>query len=447
LTIHRRFYTASARGTAYRVRRIVVLEVTGALVVFCVTYLVIASRQLSFLGLDRPAGALVGAVAMVIVGGLPLDDALHAIDLHVLILLFGVLVIAAYLQEAKFFRLVAYVVLTRARSAHALLFALVLVAGGLSALLVNDTVCVVLTPLVVAVVAEAKLPALPYLLALASASNVGGVVSFSGNPQNMIVGAAAHGTIGFTQYLVLMLLPGAACLAATGAVLAWLFRNQLPRGPLAKHASPKPVIDRPLCIKGLAALALFAVLALAGVALAGAAMASAATLLALARTTEHRRVLATVDWMLLVFFGGLFVVVAGLARTGALDDAFHAVAPLVARGDVAGDIAFVVLVVIVGNLVSNVPLVLVAIAWIPRMPDPTWGFIMLAAASTLAGNLTLFGSVANIIVMEGAGASGDIGFRRFLRYGAVVTVVDLVVVFGILAAERAIGVPGWLGLK
>ena len=121
---------------------------TGALVVFVLTYLVIASRQLQVIGLDRPAGALVGAVAMVVVGGLPMDDALKAIDLHVLVLLFGVLLIAAYLVEARFFRLTAYLVLTRARSARSLLWALTFVVGGLSALLLNDTVCVLFTPLV-----------------------------------------------------------------------------------------------------------------------------------------------------------------------------------------------------------------------------------------------------------------------------------------------------------
>src|SRR5512134_538607 len=138
-------------------------QMTGALVVFCVTYLVIASRQLAILRLDRPGGALIGAVAMVVVGGMPLDAAFHAVKLDVIALLLGVLIIAAYLQEAKFFRRASWVVLTRARSARSLLWGLIFVAGGLSALLVNDTVCVVLTPLVLAVVVEANLPAMPYL--------------------------------------------------------------------------------------------------------------------------------------------------------------------------------------------------------------------------------------------------------------------------------------------
>jgi Na+/H+ antiporter NhaD/arsenite permease-like protein len=420
--------------------------VTGALVVFCVTYLLIASRQLRFLRLDRPAASVVGAVAMVVVGGLPMDRALAAVDLHVLVLLFGVLVIAAYLQEAQFFRYAAYLVLTRASSARSLLFGLVFVSGALSAFLVNDTVCIVLTPLVVAVAVEARLPALPYLLALASAANVGGVVSFSGNPQNMIVGAAAHGQVGFGAYLVLTLPVGLVCLAVNAALIAWLFRFDLPAGSLAERRPPRPALDRALCAKGLGALALFAVLAVCGVSLDGAAMVAAAALMVAARTKEHRRVFALVDWTLLVFFAGLFVVVAGLSHAGLLDQAFDAVAPVVARGDLVGDLAFVAVIVLASNVVSNVPLVLVAVAWVPRMPDPSWHYVMLAVASTLAGNLTLFGSVANIIVMESAGPRGEIGFWKFLRYGAVVTIVDLVLAFAILGAERALGLSRLLGI-
>lgn len=410
----------------------------GALVVFCLTYLVIASRQLHWVGLDRPAGAVVGATAMVLVGGLPMDRAIAAIDMHVVILLFGVLLIAAYLAEARFFKFTAYLVLVRARSARSLLFGLTFVVGGLSALLLNDTVCVLLTPLVMSVIVEARLPALPYLLALASAANVGGLVSFSGNPQNMIVGAAAHDTIGFLPYLVFTLPAGIACLAANAAVIAWLFREDLPREPLAQRSPPKPALDTRLAWKGIAALVLFAVLAACGVSLAGAAMVAAAGLMVVARTPP-KSAFAQVDWQLLVFFAGLFIVVAGVAHAGVLDEIFHRVAPVVARGDVWGDLAFLAFVVVASNVVSNVPLVLVAVAWVPQMPNPAWGFVMLAVGSTVAGNLTLFGSVANIIVMEGAGPRGEIGFVRFLRYGSVITLVNLVVVFAILYAERALG--------
>lgn len=417
----------------------------GSLVVFSLVYLLIATRQLRFINLDRPGAAIVGAVAMVVVGGLPMDVALEAIDLEVMILLFGVLLIAAYLAEARFFRLTTYHVLTRARTARSLLFGLTFVVGALSAFLLNDTVCVLLTPLVLAVVVEARLPALPYLLALASAANVGGVISFSGNPQNMIVGAAAHGTIGFAQYMLLTLPVGAACLALNAVLIGWMFRKELPTEPLVDRQPPKPAIDRVLAGKSLAALALFAGLAIAGFSLAGSAMAAAAALMLVARTPP-KQAFAMVDWQLLVFFAGLFVVVAGIAHAGVLAHLFDYVQPVVARGDLAGDTVFITLVVIASNIVSNVPLVLVAVSWMPSMPDPTWGFIMLAVASTLAGNLTLFGSVANIIVMEAAGPRGEIGFWRFLRFGLVITIADLIVAFAILGAERAIGVMDWLGL-
>lgn len=412
---------------------------TGALVVFCVTYLVIASRQLQFLKLDRPAGATVGAVAMVLIGGLPMDAALHAIDLHVLVLLFGVLLIAAYLQEAQFFRLAAYLVLTRSGSARSLMFGLVFVAGALSAFLVNDTVCIVLTPLVVAVVVEARLPALPYLIGLASAANVGGVISLAGNPQNMIIGAAAQGHVGFGEYMLLTLPVGIVCLAANAQMLTSLFRYDLPDGKLAERSPPRPAIDRLLTIKGLGALVLFAILAFAGVSLAGAAVTAAAALMLSARSRVPRDAFRHVDWPLLVFFAGLFVVVAGVAHAGVIAKLFGHVGPLIDRGDITGDLAFIAIVVIASNIVSNVPFVLVAVAWVPHMHDPTWGYVMLAVASTLAGNLTLFGSVANIIVMESAGPRGEIGFWRFLRYGLLITIVDLVLAFGILYGERALG--------
>jgi len=181
---------------------------------------------------------------------------------------------------------------------------------------------------------------------------------------------------------------------------------------------------------------LFAVLAFAGVSLAGAAVCAAAALMLSARSRVPRDAFRHVDWPLLVFFAGLFVVVKGIEHAGVIRDVFEHVAPLIDRGGIASNLAFIALVVIASNIISNVPLVLVAVAWVPHMHDPTWGYVMLAVASTLAGNLTLFGSVANIIVMESAGPRGEIGFWRFLRYGAILTIVDLALGFGILFAER-----------
>jgi Na+/H+ antiporter NhaD/arsenite permease-like protein len=265
------------------------------------------------------------------------------------------------------------------------------------------------------------------------------VISLAGNPQNMIIGAAAQGHVGFGEYMLLTLPVGIVCLAANAQMLTSLFRYDLPDGKLAERSPPRPAIDRLLTIKGLGALVLFAILAFAGVSLAGAAVTAAAALMLSARSRVPRDAFRHVDWPLLVFFAGLFVVVAGVAHAGVIAKLFGHVGPLIDRGDITGDLAFIAIVVIASNIVSNVPFVLVAVAWVPHMHDPTWGYVMLAVASTLAGNLTLFGSVANIIVMESAGPRGEIGFWRFLRYGLLITIVDLVLAFGILYGERALG--------
>ncbi len=406
--------------------------------VFALTYIAIAMRRVPLVPLDRPAIALCGAAAMVAFGGLSLEGALHAVDLHVIALLFGVMTIAAYLRKAHFFRFGAWWVLTRARSARSLLWSLVFVAGGLSALLVNDTVCLVLTPLVIAVVIEAELPPLPYLFALAASTNVGGVVSFTGNPQNMIIGRAAAGHPGFAEYLLLALPIGALSLAAVAAMLGWLFRRQLPAGPLPERTTPRPYLDRALCAKALAALGLFVGLALGGFSLAGSAITAAAALILIAGVAP-REALEHVDWPLLVFFAGLFVVVEGLAASGGIAAAIGGAGSKLGSGVVGQDLPLAGLSVVGSNLVSNVPFVLVAAQWVGQLSDPRWGWVVLAVASTLAGNLTLFGSVANVIVFESAGPRGRIGFLQFIRNGALLTAGTLAIAMAIIAIERALG--------
>jgi Na+/H+ antiporter NhaD/arsenite permease-like protein len=410
--------------------------VTTALVIFVLTYVAVAGQRLPWVLVDRPGAALCGAVAMVAFGILTVDEAYAAIHLDTVALLLGVMIIAAYLMEAAFFRNVAYWVLTRTRSARSLLWGLVFVSGGLSALLVNDTVCLMFTPLVLAVILEAELPPLPYLLALATATNLGGVVTYTGNPQNMIVGAAA-GAPSYVEYLARTLPIGVLCLAADAALITWMFRRELPAGRLKDRAPPKPYFNTPLALKALGALVLFVGLSVAGFRMAGATMAAAGLLIIVARHTP-RVAFARVDWVLLLFFAGLFVVVHGVEKSGALELAFQQVSPVFARPDALGVLAFAGVTVVASNLISNVPLVLVAVRWVPNLPDPHQGYVVLAVASTLAGNLTIFGSMANLIVFESAGPRGKIGFLRFMRYGAVITIVTLAIALGVIFLEGAL---------
>jgi Na+/H+ antiporter NhaD/arsenite permease-like protein len=411
------------------------------LIIFAASFAALTAAGVPKLALDRPAIALIGAVLMVAVAGFGTDAALQAIDLRVVALLFGTMVIAAYLDHAQFFRYAAYVVLTRASSARALLWGIVLLSGALSAFLLNDTVCLVMTPLVVAVTRESKLPTVPYILAVSSSANIGGIASLTGNPQNMLIAQKAGATLPYGHYLALGAPLALLCLLANAALLTLLFRRVLPVGPLADRRPPKPAFDRVLTSKALAALAAFAIMSAAGVSLTGASMVAMAGLLVIAGVAP-KKVLALVDWPLLVFFAGLFVIIAAVNASGVLQHAIDTVGPTLRAGGLAAAALFVGVVLLGSNIVSNVPFVLVFIA----LPHPAASYFQLAVVSTLAGNLTPMGSIANIITMEKAGPLGRIRFPAFVGYGFAITMVSLAVAGAGYGIAVVTGMAGALGL-
>ena len=211
------------------------------LIIFLLTYVVVAGQRIPGLRLDRPSAALCGAVAMVVSGTLTAKEAYAAIDLNTLCLLLGMMIIAAYLAEAAFFRTLAYRASIHGGSARGLLIIVVAVAGLASTILVNDTVCLMMTPIVLAVVRELELPPLPYLLAVASASNIGGVMTLTGNPQNMIIATASG--LSYNGFALRMAPVALGGLAIDVLLLLWLFRRELPRGPLARPHLEAPRLD------------------------------------------------------------------------------------------------------------------------------------------------------------------------------------------------------------
>ena len=410
----------------------------AALLVFAVTYLAIAAGRLPGLSLDRPAAALLGAALMVATGVLTPAEAGGAVNGETLGLLLGMMILAAYLAEAGFFRWASWRVIRAAGTPRTLLWGLTLTAGALSAFLVNDTVCLMMTPLVVRLIDDARLPPLPFLLAVAFGANAGSVATLTGNPQNMIVGTLSG--IPYVTFAAALALPALSALLCVAALLQWLFRRDLPRGPLSAAPLPPPPIDGRLLWKALGATAACLAGFLAGLELAWTALFAAALLMAVAGRAP-REALARVDWPLLVFFAGLFVVVAGVGRAGAAEAMFRAIAPALGEAPPRQAVVFGLFSAGASQLVSNVPFVILAGTWIPRLADPKLLWLATALTSTLAGNLTVIGSVANIIVLELAGPKGRVGFWHFLRYGAVVTSVTLVVSLAILLGERALG---WL---
>ncbi len=400
-----------------------------ALAIFALTYLLLSGRQLHILPLNRPAAALLGTVLMVACGILTPEQAYRAVDYDTLVLLLGMSLISAYLYLAGFFEWTADWVLRVAKTPQRLLLYLTLTASVLSALLVNDTICLMLTPLVVAVVVRGRLPLLPYLLALAMSANIGSACTLVGNPQNMIIGHLSK--IPFTNFCLSLLPVSIVGLAVESAILSFAFRKTLRAVSIQTAEVPQRPLDRRLIALTLGVLALVFAGFVAGFNLSWTALAGATLVMVIARRDTHA-VLKLVDWNLLFFFAGLFVVVEGLNSTGLPDQIYNHLRGLFGSSASAQAWNLTWFSVAGSNVFSNVPFVLVAGKWIPGFANPELMWKVMALATTFAGNLTILGSVANIIVVESARQHIKIGFWDYAKIGIPVTLLTTVVGVAIL---------------
>ncbi|MBI3961786.1 MAG: anion transporter [Deinococcus sp.] len=406
-----------------------VREIVNGLIV-ALTYLGVAIGYFPGFRLNRQTIALVGAALVVATGIVRLGDAYAAIDHDTILLLFSMMILNANLQLAGFFRLVGRAVVQRARSPLALLALLVFASGILSALFLNDTVVLMLTPLVVEVTLNLQRNPIPYLLALATSANIGSSATIAGNPQNILIGAASG--ISYLRFVTALGPTALLGLVACIAIIALVYRQEFigvrfERVPLSEFRPYRPLLNKALlCAAGV--LLLF----LIGYPVAGAAFFGAAALL-ITRRIKPEKVFAEINWGLLVFFSGLFVVTSSLEHTGLSQHLFQLVNPLVAAG--VGPLS--VVSVILSNLISNVPAVLLFRPIVPNLANPELAWLTLAMSSTLAGNLTLLGSVANLIVAEEAARKGvDLTFGAYLKVGVPVTLVTTAIGVILLGLRR-----------
>ena len=402
-------------------------------VVFVATYLLIATRRLAWLPIGRSAGALLGAAAMVAIGALTPAQSFAAIDHGTILLLFSMMLLMVYLERGGLFDRLVAGALVLARTPAQLLVLVSLLAALLSAFLVNDAVCLLLTPVVVTLGVRARLPLTPYLLAICTSANIGSAATLVGNPQNMIIGGLSG--LGFAEFLALAG-PPAAIGVGINTLLLWLFyRRSLP-ATLLPAAEASAQRRDPLVMP---VLVLVAAGFLVGLDLGYTALAGALVFVIRDRKPPESAI-ARIDWGLLVFFCGLFVVVQGLASTGLVDRAWAAAVPR-DLGTPAALAGFAGLLAAGSNLVSNVPMVLLAGPEVAGYADPRMAWVALALATTVAGNLTLLGSVANIIVAEQAAPQHELGFFEYLRFGVVSTAIVLPAVIAALWIELR-----WLGM-
>ena len=406
---------------------------TVPLLLFALTYAGVALGGVPGLAIDRTGIALLGAIAMVVSGAVSERDALLAIDLPTILLLFSLMVVSSQLALGGFYTRIAELLVHSLRRPRRFLVLSMAVTAGLSAVLTNDVVCLALAPLLAVAVRRAGLNPVPYLLGLAAAANIGSAATIIGNPQNMLIGQT--GALHFGRFLLFCAVPSALSLAAAGAILLASYRNRLVATGTASApaADAVPVgYDAHQSRKGV--LITLAVMAAFFTPMPRELTAlCAAGWLLCSRRMSTRALLGEVDWHLLTLFCGLFIVIKGLEATGLPAQWVAALAErgwtLHAPGVLTG------VSVVLSNLVSNVPATMLLTKFLPAGDPVPW--YVLALTSTFAGNLITIGSIANLIVIEQAKQQGvTVGFREHARTGVPITLASLAITLAWLAAIR-----------
>jgi Na+/H+ antiporter NhaD/arsenite permease-like protein len=402
--------------------------------IFLATYILIAVESGRGSHLDRTAAAFCGAVAMVLAGAVPLSAAYTAIDWNTLIFLLGIMILVAHFQISRFFDWIAVHVASVARTRWQLLVLVIFTSGVLAAFFVNDTICLIFTPIVLVVTERLEVPPVPYLIAVATSANIGSAMSVTGNPQNAVIGVSAHFSfLGFLGHLAPVSIVG---MIINVAVLSLFFRSELLGHPLRRQMQAVSVrVERTLLVKCFFAAALVIVLWILGYSFPLVAISVGAFILIIGRV-RSQNIYRRLDWELLLFFASLFVVIKGFEASGAIE---HVIGFFQAgfQGTMISQLFAVSGVMLVlSNLVSNLPAVILFRSVVPSFPNTHYIWLAVASTSTLAGNATPFSSVANLIVLQQAGKKVKITFWEFARVGLIVTFITTLAAIAILALEH-----------
>lgn len=393
------------------------------LTVFALTYLAMAIGRIPGLRTDRAGLALVAAALMMVITGAKLEQTLAWVDLPTLALLFGLMVLSAQFGISGFYDYCTDRITHTAGSPQRLLAATIVIAAGLSAVLANDIIAFAVPPLLCLGLSARRLDPVPFLIGLAVATNIGSAATVIGNPQNILIGQV--GGLDFWRFLAICGVPSLLGLIVAHAVICWQWRG---RWRLADGASTMadrrstPLQRRPL----LKAVAVTAVLLIAfgiGAPRDLAALLAAAALF-MSRRVETRAMVGAVDWSLLILFGGLFIVTGVVAELPETRELFDRLADAGLLPDRLAVLAPLTLVM--SNTIGNVPSVILLLqVWSDPSPEALYA---LALLSTLAGNLLLTGSLANLIVAERAASVGArLPFLAHARAGVPITLLTFAI--------------------
>jgi Na+/H+ antiporter NhaD/arsenite permease-like protein len=419
-----------------------------AAIILILTYIGIIFTRFPHSNFDRPAAALTGALLMIVFRVLTFQQAVTAINFETLALLLGMMLLLAVLQHADFFNLIAARSVTLVKNPWQLLIIIVIVSGVGSAFLVNDVIVLIFTPVIIHACRLLKINPVPYLLAEAMASNIGSAATIVGNPQNMLIGITSGiSFLDFIKYLAPVSLAGTVILIAVVYLFyrkqmqaSFSFNKQDAYSFSVVGGQPAAAGKRRLLFTALPVLALTII----GLFLSGLFQLSIPLIALIGGTAamilsgiRPSRLIRNVDWSLLLFFAGLFIVIGGAKQSG-LFDLFINKLPI--QSDAMGIFYIQAFSAIVSQIVSNVPLTMLVIPLIQHVPgNVLW--ISLAAGSTLGGNATIIGSIANIIVVEQAYRHDvKISWWEFSKVGLIVTLLTVAASIGILTIELNLGI-------
>lgn len=399
-------------------------------IVFGIVYLGMFLGGLPRLHLDRTGVALLGAIAIVGAGVMTPEAAAQGVHLPTVLLLFSFMVISAQMRLGGFYSAITRRVASAPVSERSLLALVIGVVAVLSAVFSNDIVCLAVAPVLADACVKRRIDPAPYLLALAAASNIGSAATLIGNPQNMLIGEVLK--LSFGSYLITALPPVVISLAALWVVLVWTserafvaragFKAREHTTQTQTAQDDRPEFDRWQTIKGLIVAGGLVMIFLATNWPRDVAALVGAGLLLLSQRFHSSKVMGLIDWELLVLFVGLFVVNHALELTGVTAQAVQWIA---AQGIAIGEPgALFASTLLLSNLVSNVPAVMLLLP----VAEGAHAGPTLALVSTLAGNLLIVGSIANIIVVDAARRHGiQIDWRTHARVGLPVTVLTLII--------------------
>lgn len=393
--------------------------------ILAITLLIFTVGKSPVFRVDRAGAAIIGAVLTVGLGIMSFDEATQAVDHRTIVVLFSMMVILANLKLAGFFEMIGGYLLRRVSTQRQLLLAVVMTSGVFSALCINDIVCLLFTPIVLVVCRQVQCNPIPHLLAVAMSSNIGSAATLIGNPQNILIGSLSG--LNFTAYFMTALPVAVAGLVLTYLIIGYCYKKDLQQELSLLPLEANYTYHRYLIIKSLAVMVTVVVAFAVGLDIAIAASLGAAFLL-ITRRVNPNKIYTSVDFNLLVMFVGLFVIVGGVEHSGLMSWVIEQLGSI----DFSNYGVFTALTILLSNIVSNVPAVLLLKFFLPLHEANLW-WTRMAIFTTIAGNLTITGSFANLIVVEIAKRSGiQINFGDYFKVGFPLTIAITIVGFILL---------------